>query len=572
MIPRMNAAVPTPRRPPLPHTDAGASIRDWVDALAGGSCSSAQFLGHVRELGREDSEPIWEALALLDQSVRSRRIPREIFLPIKSNLQQFALKFSQEAVPPPPAATTSAAAEASPAAETSPAPVGVGSVLRGRYRVIGVLGTGTAGKLVEAIDEMRADVPDALQRIAIRILDSGQLQDPGQVSAYLRHVCVLQSLSHPNLLRVFDFDQDQGRPFLTMELLAGSSLPRLLSPTESALRYQIDLRHVLGCLAGALQCAHAQGITHGDLSADDVFITVHGDVRLLGLDKAFTVAADAIARDHLAFAWLVRDLLGSDSNPERLRRPRGLTNKQWWALEAVILGRESEGPKLLQAFAEPVRAAAAYGSLFVGRTKWLWSLLLICVAGGAAYLARDRLDLKSWFAEPAAGAAALPAPESMPSARRVEVARAVESPPPAAVPPAAAEPAESPASRISIINLAQSALRVEDGDTVARVRVVRSGNIASRAEFIWWTESGSAESGVDYYAVTPRGANFPANRATVDLFVPLVANASRTEPVTFYVKVDEAGAGATLGVRTLAQVTVVPVGYVPPPAGEQTSP
>jgi serine/threonine protein kinase len=180
--------------------------------------------------------------------------------------------------------------------------------------------------VIEAIDEMRADAPDIMQRIAMRILDAQQLKESGQMSAYLRHVCKLQTLSHPNLLRVFDFDQDEGRLFLTMELLSGSSLPQFVAPTASALQYRLDRRHVLRSVAGALQCAHAQGIAHGELRAEDIFITLSGDVRLMGLDGAFNRTSDDIAKDHLAFAWLVIDLLGDRSHPGQLRRPEGLTD------------------------------------------------------------------------------------------------------------------------------------------------------------------------------------------------------------------------------------------------------
>ena len=623
----MNAAIPSARKSTLPHTDAAASIRDWTEALANGSCDSTQFMRHLRELGRVNAEPIWEALALLDQAFRSRRIDRETFLPIKSNLQQFALRGSGEPAPPPgstipklsPVEPPSAAArptmrEAAASVEAtttaappaaSPAPIRVGSVLRGRYRIIGVLGKGPMGSVVEAIDEMRADAPDGLQRVAIRILDSETFQESGRVSAYLRHVCRLQTLSHPNLLRVFDFDLDQGRPFLTMELLAGSSLPRYLAPAASALRFQLDRRHVLRCIAGALQCAHAQGIAHGQLRAEEVFITLNGDVRLMGLDGAFDATPDDISKDHLAFAWLARDLLGGGANPEHMRRPEGLTDGQWRALEAVILGDRSEGARLLQQFAESTRTAAdeiytvSYTpppgeSGATGRPgharRWVWVLLALGVVGGAVYLADDRLDLKSYITAAASVLRSPPAPhdEAVASTSRAHAAApavasqkkpdAVNASPtrdagthpatsvePAPPPAAASVPVEAPVPRYSTINFARETLQVEDSSTVARVRVVRQGNISRSAAFVWWTESGSAEPGADFYAVTPRGANFPANSASVDLFVPLVPNTKHSAPVTFYVKIDEPGPGTTLGSHTLAQVSIVPAGYVSPP-------
>jgi serine/threonine protein kinase len=576
MIRRMTAASPIVPGVPFPHKLAGASVRDWVDALANGSCDSAEFLRHLRRPGRENSEEIWEALALLDQSFRSRRIDRETFLSIKISLQRFALGRDVDADVP---VTVRVPAAAQPAV---PSPIRIGTVLRGRYRIIGVLGRGAKGTVVEAIDELRAAAPDIMQRIAIRIFDAQQLKESGQVSAYLRHVCKLQTLSHPNLLRVFDFDQDEGRPFLTMELLSGCSLPQFVAPTDSALQYRLDLRHVLRCVAAALQCAHAQGIAHGGLRAEEIFITLTGDVRLMGLDGAFNRNAEDIAKDHLAFARLVIDLLGEGSHAGQLRQPAGLTDRQWRALEAVILGQGAEGDRLLQLFAEPDRAAAAEESYPVssavppfssselfesssGKAKWVWSLLLLGLAGGAGYVAYERPELLSYFTTPSDRALPAAAPPATAAAPKASAESAVQQPD---QPAADVAPAIAPVANRSTINLAQAALQVEGGTALALVRVLRQGNTSRSATFVWWTENGSAEPDVDFYAVTPRGAEFPANSSSVDLYVPLIPTATHEEPVTFYVKIDEAGNGARLGGRTLAQVSIVPPGYVPAPVSE----
>ena len=577
-------------------------MRDWVDALANRSCDSEEFLQHLRRHGRENSEEIWEALALLDQSFRSRRIDRDTFLPIKSNLQQFVLGRDAEADAPREQKIPVVAPVEAPVAPrvsvatppVAPSPIRIGTLLRGRYRVIGVLGRSDKGTVVEAIDEMRADAPDIMQRIAIRILDAQQLKESGQMSVYLRHVCKLQTLSHPNLLRVFDFDQDEGRPFLTMELLAGSSLPQFMAPTASALQYKLDRRHVLRCIAGALQCAHAQGIAHGDLHVEDVFITLTGDVRLMGLDGAFNRTADDIAKDHLAFAWLVIDLLGDRSHSGQLRRPEGLTDKQWRAVEAVILVQGAQGDKLLQLFADPDRAVAApvpvpvparaplegiYALPYAappsspsdlfgrsgGKAKWVWGLLLLGLASGAGYVAYERPDLISYFTKSSVRALPVAAPLPAAVAAKDSSEPAVRAPD---QPAAEIAPASAPVSRRSTIYLAQESLQVEDGTALARVRVLRQGNTTGSATFVWWTENGSAAPDIDFYAVTPRSAQFEADSSSVDLFVPLIPTTTHTEPVTFYVKIDEAGNGARMGERTLAQVSIVPPGYVPAPASE----
>jgi hypothetical protein len=315
-----------------------------------------------------------------------------------------------------------------------------------------------------------------------------------------------------------------------------------------------------------------------------VFITQTGDVRLMGLDGAFNRTSDDIAKDHLAFAWLVIDLLGDRSHSGQLRRPEGLTDKQWRAVEAVILVQGAQGDKLVQLFADPERAASVAAPVRVpveeirplpyaappssssdlfgrggGKAKWVWGLLVLGLASGVGYMAYERPDLTL----PAAAAPLPAAVAAKDSSAPAAPAARVPDPPAAEIAPATA-----PVSRRSTIYLAQESLQVEDGVALARVRVLRQGNTTASATFVWWTENGSASPDIDFYAVTPRSAQFEADSSSVDLFVPLIPTTTHTEPVTFYVKIDEAGNGARLGERTLAQVSIVPPGYVPAPASE----
>ena len=706
----MNAASAAAKRTLAPVPTAESPVREWIDALATGSCTNVEFLRHFRELGRDDTEILWETLGLLDQVFRSRRIDRDLYLPIKTNLQQFALGRTDIEDPAPrvnvptlepltPAETptsrilaTTATASTTPAphgatpaaatqAQSAPVPIRIGMVLRGRYRIIGMLGSGASGTVVEAIDEMRADAPDISQRIAIRIFETRTLEDAGQLASYLRHVCRLQTFSHPHLMRVFDFDQDQGRSFLTMELLAGASLPQVIAKTASSLRITLDGPHVLRCVASAILYAHSHGVAHGRLRAEEVFITHEGDVRVLGFDRAFQESADGHAKDHSAFAWLAYDLLSGGLRTEPLLRPDACTDAQWRLLEAVIDGDDAAGPLLLQQFASPAAAAiatpaattvptpsasatAARGSVThahantgasadavtltdttekrdeafaisavaappemlggnpfgdsSGRSsKAVWSALALVLVAGGAYLAYERFGTDLPFLRdtgspaPAAAATRVPAgaetidaadspartntkastgTSAGPGTDNTTATNTAESPPGTPSPETSLEaapvasaalsgaslpaPGERPAftGRTSTIDLSREAVEIRDDQTVARVRVQRRGNLGKAVEFVWWTETGSAQPGIDFNAVSPRTASFPAGVAYAELFIPLVPDAVHTQPRTFYVKIDEASDGATLGERTLAQVSIIPVGYVAPPEAADAAP
>lgn len=597
----MSTAISTAARDSAPLIASDAPVREWVDALAAGTCTNVEFLRNFRERAEGDSEVLWEALSLLDQNFRTRKIDRDRYFSLKSNLERIALvrgdglslqvKAGSSTVVPDKSdsdrATSAAKSSASTAAvsKSGTVPVRVGAKLRDRYRIIGVLGSGAAGTVVEAIDEMRADVPDISQRLAIRIRNTRELEDAGQLAAYLRHVCKIQAFNHPNLTRIFDFDQDQGRLLLTMELLSGSKLPQLMARSGGPLSYVLDRQRIVQCVASAVQYAHAQGVAHGQLRADEILITNQGDVRVLGLECAYGSAADGFAKDHRSFASLVYDFLSENSQSDLLQRPAGLTDGQWQALSAVLAGNDAEGPDLLQQFAvataPPVpqstttdNAAVARGDRKQILRGVLWGSLAMLGLLGTLYwvfnLTPSRPATQATV-EPRVTAPTLKVPSAPQAAGGPVVSAAIAgvavTPAISAVQPSAtAVTSTVPAgARISTINLQQEAIEVVDNQTVVRIKVQRRGATWKVATFMWWTENGSAQPGVDFYAISPRAAEFPAGAATVDLLVPLVTNAASQQLRTFYVKIDEAGEGAALGERTLAHVSIIPPGYVPPP-------
>ena len=99
----------------------------------------------------------------------------------------------------------------------------------------------------------------------------------GELRALLR-------LDHPHVVRVLDAGQDQGRPWLAMELIAGESLQALLEregplPPARAVA-------VIRALAGALTHCHAQGVLHRDLKPDNVLLDRQGWPRLVDFGLA----------------------------------------------------------------------------------------------------------------------------------------------------------------------------------------------------------------------------------------------------------------------------------------------
>jgi serine/threonine protein kinase len=181
--------------------------------------------------------------------------------------------------------TPGRAAEASPSARKEAAARRVwlaGDVVRSRYRLVRVLGQGAAGTTFEAVDLYRADLPDTSPQLAIKLLHREVSEQPEQLAELRRVFCRQQSLTHPSILRVFDFDRDGDTAFFTMELLSGAPLDSVLDRRNGQLlerRLALSIVHAVGT---ALMHAHSRGIVHGDLRPHRIFLTDDGRVRVLG--------------------------------------------------------------------------------------------------------------------------------------------------------------------------------------------------------------------------------------------------------------------------------------------------
>jgi TolB-like protein len=144
----------------------------------------------------------------------------------------------------------------------------------GPYRIVRKLGEGGMGVVYAAEDER-------LNRaVAIKTI-----RDAGDGSArerFLREARAAASLSHPNVCQLFDIGDEEGKPFLVMELLDGESLADRLR--NGALPLQEASQTTLAILT-ALDALHARGFVHRDLKPSNVFITKHG-VKLLDFGLA----------------------------------------------------------------------------------------------------------------------------------------------------------------------------------------------------------------------------------------------------------------------------------------------
>ena len=155
-----------------------------------------------------------------------------------------------------------------------------GLLIRDRFVLLEQLGAGGMGTVFKAIDLRRAEADDPNSRVAIKFLSAAFSAHPDALVALQREARKTQQLAHPNIVTVYDFDRDDDRVFMTMELLDGEPLSRL-EYLEQRSGKTFETADLVRQFAEGIAYAHSQGVIHCDLKPDNVFVTASGRVKVL---------------------------------------------------------------------------------------------------------------------------------------------------------------------------------------------------------------------------------------------------------------------------------------------------
>ncbi len=155
----------------------------------------------------------------------------------------------------------------------------------GPYEILAPLGAGGMGEVYRAKDT-KLD-----REVAIKVLPSHLAQDAGALARFEREAKAVAALSHPNILAIFDFGQQDEIAFAVTELLEGETLRARLATgpllVRKTVEYGVQIAH-------GLAAAHGKGIVHRDLKPENVFVTETGHVKILdfGLARVTGSASD----------------------------------------------------------------------------------------------------------------------------------------------------------------------------------------------------------------------------------------------------------------------------------------
>ena len=153
--------------------------------------------------------------------------------------------------------------------------------LAGRYEVRQVLGQGGMGLVYRAYD------PIVRREVAVKtILD---IPDPASVQLFYKECDVLASMSHPNIVEIFDIgefeEEGKKKPYFVMPLLPGTTLDSLMRNASHRLTVERTIEIISQSCRG-LQAAHERGLVHRDLKPSNIFVMEDDSVKIIDFGVA----------------------------------------------------------------------------------------------------------------------------------------------------------------------------------------------------------------------------------------------------------------------------------------------
>ncbi|HEU4911093.1 MAG TPA: protein kinase [Actinomycetes bacterium] len=232
----------------------------------------------------------------------------------------------------------------------------------GRYRLDRSIGSGGMGTVWEGTDELLH------RRVAIKEVrfppEIGEREQQELRERTLREARATARLSHPNVITTYDVVEDDGRPYIVMELLPTRSLSTVLREDGALPPHRVA---EIGLeLLAALETSHKQGILHRDVKPGNVLLTAEGRAVLTDFGIA-TMAGDPA----LTSTGVV---LGSPAymSPERARGKKPGPESDLWSLGATLYAAAEGRPPydsdnalgtLTAVISDPVEPPSAGGPL-----------------------------------------------------------------------------------------------------------------------------------------------------------------------------------------------------------------
>ena len=153
----------------------------------------------------------------------------------------------------------------------------IGRSLNGRYKIDALLGQGGMSAVYRAYD------PNLKRTVAIKLIHSHLLADEDFVSRFKREAAAVAALRHPNIVQVYDFDNEDQIHYMVLEFVPGETLQdrlKHLQKSETKMAFDQAARIIIN-VCDALAYAHKKGMIHRDIKPANIMLDTQGQAILM---------------------------------------------------------------------------------------------------------------------------------------------------------------------------------------------------------------------------------------------------------------------------------------------------
>ena len=174
----------------------------------------------------------------------------------------------------------------------------IGALVDGRYRINARIGHGGMAEVYEATDIINK------RKVAIKMIREDVMANPINLRRFQNEATIASSLSHPNIVKVYNHGTIEGRPYIANEYVKGQTMKDMLDfrssiPIPEAVGYMMQL-------TSALFYAHQHNIIHRDIKPQNIYVMPDGTIKLGdfgiaqadGLDDGLTKPSEIVGSVH----------------------------------------------------------------------------------------------------------------------------------------------------------------------------------------------------------------------------------------------------------------------------------
>ncbi|HTE42020.1 MAG TPA: serine/threonine-protein kinase [Steroidobacteraceae bacterium] len=458
-----------------------------------------------------------------------------------------------------------------------------GTVLNGRYMLVEPIVSGSISAVFKALDYQRSALPQAERYVAIKCPQEALQHNPRTATAFQYEYSKAQSISHPNVAKVYDYYADQEQCFIVMELLQGESLDLILeriAPRRLPISRALTIIREVG---NALAHAHERGVLHGNLYPGNITVLRNGELRVSDFGQAAAWQPGVVQEmqpsdDIYNLARIAHELLCGcgpeykDINMRAKDRPhyaKHLSNQQWqalqkglsdsrlqrtakvrtWLAELDLSGADIRLPELSVLESESANSARSKRTALIAVGAAVAAIALLVGGWGLSSLfdsekrapvrvesvttdanrPSDAVDPATVSSE-ADRLAGTQTQSDMPTSPSASAANAAWTDASSSLP-------AGPAAALPTVSFAINRYEIPEQTSTARLVIQRSGPADRELVLRWFAIPDSAIPDRDYVVNDRATVRMPAGQPSAEIYIPIVRSERRDRALSFDVRI-----------------------------------